>query len=170
MSNEENYLIREIMTGELGWIMQSHSVFYEREFGWKKSFETVVTKIILSYLEAEDNKSQMCYIAAISGNPVGSIMILNGTKGVAKFHLMYVSDSVRGKGIANALVSKALIWAKNKKFHTISLGTTENQIFARNLYGKFGFEKTSSEPNNSFAKGSLNEIWTLNISKEVKVR
>ncbi len=163
------FQIRPIKTGELGWIMQSHSVFYEREFGWGKSFEAVVARIILNYLESEDDENQICYIADISGKPVGSVMVLNGTNGVAKLHLMYVSDSTRGQGIASALVSKALSWAKDKDFHSITLGTTENQISARNLYSKFGFERVLFEPNYSFAKGSLDETWSLDISKTVKV-
>ena len=67
-------------------------------------------------------------MAIKAGKPVGSIMILNGAKGVAKLHLMYVSDSARGQGIAGSLVElclEALKLQGIEKSHVHVLGDNE---------------------------------------------
>ena len=163
MIDKSDIIIRTPLPGDYGWIIQVHGQYYANKFGWLEQFECVVARIIVDYLNSIASQKQACYIAEINGQPVGCIMLTESTQDEGKVRVMFVSESVRGRGVGTLLINTLLNNAKNVGYKTLSLWTTNNQIEARELYKKLGFSLISKSPNTTFAKGSYDEAWEMII-------
>ena len=156
-------IIRTPQPGEYGWIAYVHGQFYAEKFGWGEDFERIVANIMAEYLNIVPSQRQACFVAEREGRPVGCIMLMEKSESEGKLRILYVSERERGRGVATRLVNTLMDKAREIGYSVISLRTTNNQIEARQLYKKFGFKKISSIPNTSFAKGSFDEEWRLEL-------
>ena len=163
MPNQDGILIRSPLPGDYGWIIQVHGQYYADKFGWYEEFECIVAKIMVEYLLNFTSEKQACFIATLNCKPVGCVMLMEKTHNEGKVRVMFVSESVRGKGVGALLIAALIKKAKEIGFSTLSLWTTNNQIVARALYKKIGFSMVSENPNTTFAKGSFDEEWKLKI-------
>ncbi len=163
MKPKDNIFIRDPLPGELGWIVQIHGQYYAQTFGWLEEFECIVAKIIVEYLNSVQRDKQACFIAELRGKPVGCIMLMGDNRTEGKLRVMFVSEEVRGKGVATLLIKSVLEKAKIIGYKSLILWTTNKQQAARKLYKKFGFSLISSTPNTTFAKGSNDELWQLKM-------
>jgi GNAT superfamily N-acetyltransferase len=55
---------------------------------------------------------------------------------------MWVEEGFRGCGVADALVTDVLTWARDNGYAEVELGVTEGNETARKLYLRHGFEPT----------------------------
>ncbi|MCH5167177.1 MAG: GNAT family N-acetyltransferase [Erysipelotrichales bacterium] len=53
---------------------------------------------------------------------------------------LYVDNSFRDKGIANELIENFKHWSKENKVNSIEVSVCSNNIKAKNLYNKHGFQ------------------------------
>ena len=162
MSKDE-VTIRSPLPGEYGWIIQVHGRYYAEKFGWYEEFEAIVATIIVDYLNARTSGKQCCYIAEQHGQPVGCIMLMEKTPDEGKVRVMFVSENARGIGVGTLLIDALINKARAIGYQTLSLWTTNNQTEARKLYRKVGFSLVSQSQNTTFAKGSFDEEWKMNI-------
>jgi ribosomal protein S18 acetylase RimI-like enzyme len=72
--------------------------------------------------------------------------------------VLFVLEEARGNHVGS-LMNKA----KEIGYKSLSLRTTNNQIEARELYKKIGFNLVTMNPNTSFAKGLYDEEWKMEI-------
>ena len=163
MKKNEDITIRPPRPGEFGWIIQEHGQYYAEKYGWLDEFECIVAKIIVEYLSSGDRDKQACFIAEYGSKPVGCIILMKNTELEGKLRVLFVSEKVRGKGIGGLLVASLLEKAKTIGYERITLWTTDTQKAARSLYEEIGFSLVSKTPNNSFAKGSFDEFWEMQI-------
>lgn len=163
MQKRDEIIIRSPLPGEYGWITQVHGKYYADTFGWYEDFERIVANIMVEYLGLVPSVKQACFIAEHNGQPVGCIMLMEKSMGEGKVRVMYVSESVRGKGVGTTLINALIDKAKAIGYSKLNLWTTNNQIGARQLYKKIGFRLISKSQNVTFAKGSFDEEWQLSI-------
>ena len=90
-------VIRPPLPGEYGWVIQRHGALYAREYGFDTSFEALVAQIVADYLEHYDPARERCWIAALDGEPVGSVFCVDAGGGVAKLRLLIVEPAARGR-------------------------------------------------------------------------
>ena len=90
-------------------------------------------------------------------------MLMNGGEMEGKLRVMFVSEEARGKGIGRLLIQYVFEKARSIGYKSISLWTTNNQHVARELYKKHGFVLISATPNETFAKGSNDELWKVEL-------
>ena len=163
MLEKNEIIVRQPLPGEYGWIVQVHGEYYARKFGWKEEFECIVSAIIFEYLKSTSTKKQNCFIAEFNHKPIGCAMLMESTPNMGKLRVLYVAESMRGRGVGATLINAIIKQAKEFGYKELSLWTTDNQIEARNLYKKIGFIKESESPNVTFAKGSCDEEWKMKI-------
>ncbi len=163
MKKKGNIIIRSPRPGELGWIIQIHGQYYAKKFGWYGEFECIVAKIIVEYLSSEDTDKQACFIADYNDKPVGCVILMKNNDFEGKLRVLLVSEDARGKGIGGLLIEALMEKAKAIGYKRLSLWTTENQEAARTLYKKVGFSLVSQTPNSTFARGSSDEFWQMEI-------
>lgn len=157
--------LRTHRAGDMGWIIQRHGVLYEKEYGYNLEFEALVAEICAKFLREFDGSKERCWIAELGGAPVGTIMLVRGSEGVAKLRLLLVEDSARGHGVGRMLVQECVNFARQAGYRSITLWTQNDLIAARKLYQSVGFECVASEPHVSFGQSLVAETWTLSLER-----
>lgn len=157
--------LRTHRAGDMGWIIQRHGELYAKEYGFNSEFEALVAEICAKFLREFDAPTERCWIAELGGVPVGTIMLVRGSEGVAKLRLLLVEDSARGRGVGRMLVQACVDFARQAGYRSITLWTQSNLIAARKLYQSTGFECVASEPNTRFGPSLVAETWTMSLER-----
>ena len=157
--------LRTHRAGDMGWIIQRHGALYEKEYGFNSDFEALVAEICARFLRELDPATERCWIAELGDNPVGTIMLVRGTEGMAKLRLLLVEDSARGLGVGRTLVQACINFAREAGYQGVTLWTQSNLLAARRLYEAAGFELTHSEPHFSFGQSLVAETWNLSFAQ-----
>jgi ribosomal protein S18 acetylase RimI-like enzyme len=79
----------------------------------------------------------------------------------ARLNAIFVDDAWRGQQIATELIQKAINECKHKKLQRLFLLVKENNVGAKELYKKTGFEYEG--PHDKIIQGSKIEIWSQGI-------
>ena len=74
-------VLRQPLPGEYGWVIQRHGALYAREHGFDTSFEALVAKIVAEFAHDHDPARERAWIAALDGDPVGSIFCVDAGDG-----------------------------------------------------------------------------------------
>lgn len=156
-------VLRPHRPGDLGWIIQSQSEFYTREFGWNQGFEALVSRVAAEFLDRFDPTMEQCWIAERSGLRLGSVMIVNAGDGVAKLRLLYVDAAARGLGLGRLLVEQSLAFARQTGYRKVSLWTNDILLAARHIYLSLGFRLVAEEPHTMFGPELTGQTWELDL-------
>jgi DNA-binding MarR family transcriptional regulator/GNAT superfamily N-acetyltransferase len=155
-------VIRPPLPGEYGWVIQRHGALYAREYGFDASFEALVAQIVASYLEHFDAARERCWIAALDGEPVGSVFCVDVGDGVAKLRLLIVEPAARGREVGTQLVEECIRFARAVGYRELTLWTQRHLAAARRIYERCGFELVESEkPAVAFGTKQVSETWRL---------
>jgi Transcriptional regulators len=162
-TDRRSAVLRPHRPGDLGWIIQSQTEFYAREFGWHQGFEALVSRVAAEFLEHFDPTMEQCWIAERSGLRLGSVMIVNGGDGVAKLRLLYVDAAARGLGLGRLLVEQSLAFARQAGYRKVSLWTNDILHAARHIYLTLGFTLVSEERHKMFGPELNGQTWELDL-------
>lgn len=127
--------------GLIGRITRMHALFYGRSVGFGASFEAVVAGGLAEFATRMENPDNLILRAEQEERIVGSITIDGEDLGPKLAHLRWfiVDDGLRGAGIGNRLISKAVEFCDRKSFTETHLWTFQGLDAARRLYERHGF-------------------------------
>jgi DNA-binding MarR family transcriptional regulator/GNAT superfamily N-acetyltransferase len=119
-------------------MMHSHM---HRHFGFGPAFETRIAADLAEFMTRIGNAANQTWHAQLDKRIVGSISIDGQDLGDARAHLRWfvVDASIRGGGIGNTLLSRAVRFCDEKGFHETHLWTVNGLDAARKLYQQHGF-------------------------------
>ena len=161
-------VLRELRPGDLGWMVYSQGKGYWDECGWNGEYEALVARIAADFAAGHDPTREAGWIAELDGEPVGSVLCVDGGGGTAKLRLLWVEPSARGKGVGGLLVRRCVDFAREAGYLTMTLWTMSVLDAARRLYEEAGFTLTSERPVAMFGKDDLvNQVWDLPLRSEV---
>ena len=155
-------VLRAPLPGEYGWVIGRHGALYAREYGYDASFEALVARIVAGYVEGCDPARERAWIAALDGDPVGSIFCVDAGDGVAKLRLLLVEEAARGRNVGTQLVDECIRFARAVGYRALTLWTQRQLEGARRIYERAGFELVEAEPEREeFGVVQVFETWTL---------
>lgn len=154
-------VLRSLLPGDLGWVVQRHGALYAAEYGLDATFEAMVARIAADYAASHDPKTEAAWIAEVDGAPVGSIFCVRAGDGVAKLRLLFVEPSTRGMGVGGALVEECVRFARRAGYREMVLYTQDVLTAARRIYQRAGFVLDSATPASVYGVDVVEEEWRL---------
>lgn len=156
-------VLRPHRPGDMGWIIHRHAALYAQEYGWDGSFEALVAEVAAGFIRNFDPARERCWVAELTGEPVGSVFVVRQDDATAKLRLLYVEPSARGFGIGRRLVDEAVAFARATGYRRMVLWTNDILHAARKIYESAGFVLVESERHHSFGHDLVGETWALEL-------
>ncbi len=162
----EEPVLREPGPGELGWIVQRHGALYAAEFGWNADFEGLVARIVADFAADHDPHLERAWIAAVDGQPVGSVMcVRDDAPATARLRLLLVDPEVRGRGLGDLLVRTVVDFAREVGYRELVLWTNDVLAGARRIYQRAGFTLVAEKPHRSYGVDLVGQDWRLPLQE-----
>jgi DNA-binding MarR family transcriptional regulator/N-acetylglutamate synthase-like GNAT family acetyltransferase len=152
-------ILRDPRPGDMGYVVQSHGALYAREYGFDAGFEALVAEIVAKFITSYDPSRERCWIADISGEPVGSVFLVKASDEIAKLRLLLLDPAARGRGLGQRLVAECISFARACGYRRMTLWTQSILIGARRIYQDAGFSLVATEPHRSFGQDLIGETW-----------
>ena len=160
-SAKPDHVLRRDRVGDLGHIASRQGLIYEQEYGWDKTYEALVAKILSEFVGRNDAVNERAWIAESHGAILGSVYLMKEDTETARLRLLYVEPLARGLGLGKKLVSECTIFARQAGYKRIVLWTQSSLTAARKLYVGEGYQLIKQEPHHSFGKDLVGETWEL---------
>ena len=97
-TTKREYILRRDRVGDLGLIASRQGLIYEQEYGWDKSYEALVAKILSEFVGRNDTVNERAWIAESHGAILGSVYLMKEDAETARLRLLYVEPQARGTG------------------------------------------------------------------------
>jgi len=156
------YVLRPFGPGDFGWVVQRHGALYAAEYGWDRTFEALVARIVADYADAADERAD-AWIAEVDGEPAGCVFCVPKSERVAQLRLLLVEPSARGMGIGARLVEECVRFARRNGYDELVLWTNDVLGAARRIYQRAGFELVEEGPHRSFGHDLVEQTWRLKL-------
>lgn len=140
-------------------ITEMHAVYYAREAGFGRRFETVVAGDLAAFCDRLDRPMNGVWAVLKDGRIVGSIAIDGEDLGVGIAHLRWfiLDDAMRGSGLGRPLLQTALDFADARGFGETHLWTFAGLSAARHLYEANGFTLTEERRGSQWGEEVLEQ-------------
>ena len=128
----------------IGHIIEMLQLHMNQHYGFGANFESRIARDLAEFVSRIDSSENEIWHANIGGKIVGSISIDGEDLGSGLAHLRWfiVSNSIRGGGVGNALLSQALDFCDKRGFNETLLWTVSGLDAARKIYENHGFVLT----------------------------
>ena len=156
-------VLRLPRSGDFGWVVERHGAVYADEYGFDATFESLVARIIVEYVEHANPDRQAAWIAEVQGERVGCVFCMRETERVARLRLLLVEPTARGLGIGARLVDECITFARRAGYERITLWTNDVLHAARHIYERAGFQLLKEEAHHSFGQDLVGQDWELTL-------
>jgi len=158
-------VLRDLQIGDAGWLIQQHAEGYAADEGFDHSFEPLVARILVDFIETHDPETERGWIAADGSGRLGSIFCVKGpTPDTAKLRLFYLAPQARGRGVGKVLLETCIRFARDAGYTRMVLWTHASHKAACALYAKAGFTCDRSKPVHSFGVDLIEQEWSLDLT------
>lgn len=162
---EASYLLRPHRIGDLGIIVARQAELYAEEFGWNAEFEALLFDIAASLAKRFDPAREVCWIAEMDGEIVGSAAVVRDPDdaALARLRIVYVDARARGLGIGRRLVEECLRFARRAGYARMTLYTYSLLVSARRIYEAAGFELVEEWTERSYGHDLVGQQWSRDL-------
>ncbi len=140
-------------------VTEMHALYYAREAGFGRHFETVVAGGLAAFCERLDTPVNGIWTALQDERIVGSVAMDGEDLGPGISHLRWfiVDDDVRGTGTGRRLLETALDFSDKRNFAETHLWTFAGLHAARHLYEENGFLLAEEHHGSQWGKKMLEQ-------------
>ncbi len=157
-------ILRDMSTGDAGWLIQQHAECYAESDGFDASFEALVAEILSGFLRGHDTSRERGWIACRGAERLGSIFCVKGDSAdIAKLRLFFLVPAARGLGLGQTLLTQCIDFARRAGYRHLVLGTHASHEAACRLYKKQGFQMIDSYPVIAFGQTMEEQHWKLDL-------
>ena len=133
--------IKGYVPGAIGRIAELHALYYSREWGFGKYFEAKVAAELAEFVGRLDDAQGGLWTACLENRVQGAIAIdgIKARTDAAHLRWFILSPHLKGRGLGNELLGRALGFCRENAYHKVYLWTFKGLEAARHLYEKHGF-------------------------------
>ena len=153
--------------GDLGWMVLAHGEVYAREYGWDRTFEALVARIVADFACDHDPAREAAWVAEVDGRRVGCVLCVAHDVDVAQLRILLVDPAARGRGVGGRLVDECVGFAAAAGYRRMRLWTNDPLTAARRVYLARGFRLVAEEPHHSFGHDLVGQIYELALPPAV---
>ncbi|MCP5082556.1 MAG: GNAT family N-acetyltransferase [Alphaproteobacteria bacterium] len=151
--------IRDLRSGDIGWIIKRHGEIYSAEEAFDMTFEALVAKIVAEFMQDRRQPMENGWVAESDSLRLGCVFVVADDQRIARLRLMLVEPFARGKGVGQLLIDTALQHARKNGFEKMVLWTQLGLEAACRLYQRNGFQVIDSQPGEIFGRDVINQSW-----------
>ena len=155
--------IRPFTQSDIEYVISRYKTLYYAERHLSGTFSEYVDKIVYSFVNKYNEKTDCLKILECNGVPAGSIAIAKVDETTAQLRFFMLEPEMRQRGYGNRLMDMALDFCREKGYKKVFLLTITAQIIARHVYETHGFYKVSSNDKSEWGDGVIEECWELNL-------
>jgi DNA-binding MarR family transcriptional regulator len=155
--------IREIKSGDIGWIIKRHGELYAADEGFNINLEALVAKILAGFVERNDRPAEMGWIIHSKDVRLGCVFSMADSKTTARLRLMLVEPFARRKSIGQRLLETAVGHAKDHRYKKMVLWTEQGLTAACRLYERNGFRLIDSKPDKMFGRDVTHLVYEIEL-------
>ena len=149
--------------GDLGWVVMAHGELYAQEFGWDRTFEALVARIVADYAAMSDPGRSAAWIADLDGARVGCVFCVPADDETAQLRILLVDPAARGHGLGGRLVDQCLAFARAAGYRRMKLWTNHPLVAARHIYLSRGFQLIEQHEHHSFGVDLIGQVYELRL-------
>jgi DNA-binding MarR family transcriptional regulator/GNAT superfamily N-acetyltransferase len=157
------YILRAPRPGDYGWMVARHAALYAQDYKWTGPFEGLCAQIVADFVNKHDPARERCWIAELNGENVGSIILVEESRNIARIRMLLVEPKARGLGIGVRLVEECLGFARKARYRKVTLWTHSVLTAARNIYERAGFKLVATQKHKTWGKEVVGETWDLEL-------
>jgi GNAT superfamily N-acetyltransferase len=157
-------MIRNFIQSDIDYVIKAHTRIYADEYNFDSSFEAFIADTMRKFIENLDSDRENLWIAESDQQPAGSVAIVKIDNVTAQLRWFLVEPRVRGNGIGNELLKKAISFSKEKGYESIALWTSNLLAAARCIYAKHGFSLRESVEEIRSGIPMIEERWELSLN------
>ena len=137
-------ITKNYIPGCIGRVAELHANYYHVHWRFGLFFEAKVATELSNFLGRYEENRDGFWTARIKDRVEGAIAIdgINAQRQGAHLRWFIISSKLRGHGVGNTLMKKALDFCKRRNYYRVYLWTFDGLHAARHLYEKFGFRLT----------------------------
>ena len=151
--------------GSIGRVAELHGIYYHAHWRFGLFFEARVATELAEFLRRYDEKRDGFWTASFEDRVEGSITIdgIHAESEGAHLRWFIISSKLRGQGVGNWLMQKAVDFCKMRNYCRVYLWTFDGLQAARHLYEKFGFQLTEQHEGTQWGAKVTEQKFVLNL-------
>ncbi|SIT36965.1 Transcriptional regulator, MarR family with acetyltransferase activity [Paraburkholderia ribeironis] len=155
--------LRQPHAGECGWLVHRQAQWFAAQYGWDRSFEGLLARIVADYTQRDDPLREMCWVAEQEEMVVGSVCIIGISTTVAGVRLLWVEPDVQRLGIGTQMLSECVRFARRAGYTKLTLTTASMLLETRRLCERAGFKLAGATAKRRFGQDLTIERWELEL-------
>ena len=160
----EDATLREMGTGDIGWLIKRYGELFATEGDFDMSFEALVARIVGGVFEEGAQPGGTGWVAVRNGARLGGIVYTQEDDTTGRLRTLIVEPSARGMGIGQRLVDRVIAHAQAQSMQKLVLWTEEGLDAAVRLYERTGFRMTGKSRDEAFGRVMHNQTWELDLT------
>lgn len=149
--------------GECSWLVHRQAQWFAAQYGWDRTFEGLLARVVADYTQRDDPLREMCWVAEQDGMVVGSVCIVGVSTTMASVRLLWVEPDVQRLGIGTQLLSEGVRFARRAGYTRLTLTTASSLGEPRRLCERAGFKLAGTTAERRFGKDLNIERWELGL-------
>lgn len=143
-----------------------HADYYGRNWGFGAIFHDQILTAASAFLERFDPRRDGFWTVCLQGQVAGAIAIDGIHADTEGAHLRWfiLDEGLRGRGLGNRLLDRALAFGRERGHPRIYLWTFEGLQTARHLYEKYGFSLVAARPGSQWGKEVIEQRFVLDLT------
>lgn len=154
------------VAGACARIAALHADYYGRNWGFGAVFEETISHGVVAFLKRFDPQRDGLWTVCVKGEVAGAIAIdgIHAESEGAHLRWFILGEGLRGRGLGNRLLARAIAFCRERGYPRIYLWTFEGLQTARHLYEKYGFSLEAARPGSQWGHEVMEQWFVLDLT------